>query len=101
MYAVVVYHETQPGLLKGDTAALDRATETWIAYLARQPGFVEFISLGNAGADRVVAVSLWESAEHFQRVLADPASETARAAFGDAFVSLTPEFLDVRAHRRA
>ena len=101
MFAVVVYHQTTTGLLNDASPALDQASRAWIDYLASRPGFVEFLSLGNAGADRVVAVSLWASEADFRTGVADPASNAARAGFAGLFTSLTPEFMNVLEYRRA
>jgi heme-degrading monooxygenase HmoA len=102
MFAVAVYHRTTPGLLRdGSPAALGSASRTWIDFLARQPGFVEFISLANARADRVVAVSLWQSEEDFRRAAGQPDSAAARAGFAGLFTEVTPEFMTVEEYRRA
>jgi heme-degrading monooxygenase HmoA len=76
----MIQHDMQPGALADRRAEFEEASRPWHAFLRAHAGFRQFLVLGDAGADRMVAISLWESEADFQAVFANPAARAASAA---------------------
>lgn len=102
MYAVMIVHPMQPGVLGSERERVLEASRPWQDFLSRQPGFREFLVLGNAAEDEMVAISLWDSAEDFQAVFAQPDRDAAAAQLMLLFTGPTaPKFYDVLAAERS
>lgn len=101
MYAVMIVHPMRPGVLGSERERVLEASRPWQDFLSRQPGFREFLILGNAADDEMVAVSVWDSAEHFQAAFAQPDRDAAAAQLMPLFAAATaPRFYDVLANER-
>ena len=101
MFAVMIAHPMRPGLLGAGRAEFDAASRPWHAFLRAQPGFREYLVLGDPAADRMVALSLWESEDHFRAAFAHPDLGPASAPLmALAAAPAAPETFEVLAQER-
>ena len=101
MYAAMIVHPMQPGVLSSERDRVLAASRPWQDFLSRQPGFREFLILGDAAQDELVAVSVWDSEADFQAAFAQPDRDAAAAQLLPLFARPTaPRFFDVLAAER-
>ena len=102
MYAILIVHPLQPGLLATERPRVLAASNPWQAFLSRQPGFREYLVLADPTTDRMVALTIWESEGDFLAALNHPDREAAGAALLALFAAPSaPETFEVLAHEHA
>ena len=102
MYAVMIVHPLRAGLLAAERERVLEASRPWQEFLSRQTGFREYLVLGDPAADKLVALTLWESEDHFRAALDHPERATAGALLMSLFAApATPVVYEVLAYERA
>ena len=101
MYAAMIVHPMQPGVLGSERERVLEASRPWQDFLRRQAGFRELLILGDVARDEMVAVSLWDDEGAFRAAFAQPDHDSAAAQLMPLFAAPTaPRFYEVLAAER-
>ena len=101
MYAAMIVHPMQPGLLGTERERVLEASRPWQDFLTRQPGFREFLILADAARDEMVAVSFWDSVADSRAAFAQPDRDATASELMPLFAGFSPPtFFDVIATER-